>query len=112
MILCRTTTLIFFNKRVNDIIWAEQLDRLQNEGNLKVVNVLSQADSDLEWTGERGRVSKDLLTKYLPKSMDGAKIFVCGPDPFVQKALRYVFISIFLLEFATPFSNDKLKFND
>jgi ferredoxin-NADP reductase len=55
--------------------------------NLRVVYVLEEPPDD--WTGERGRISADLLARHLPTHVRNDRVyFVCGPEPMIQAAER------------------------
>ena len=80
-------TLIFFNKTQSDIMWRDQLDRLQGQFQaLAVHHVLSQEQG--AWEGPTGRISMALLKSLLPmkKVEEGKKVLaaVCGPNPFTD----------------------------
>jgi len=81
------TILLFFNKTLADIIWQEQLAELQScQPWLSVVHVLSEEGEG--WDGERGRVRKDLLGKYIEKAKEGSFAAVCGPKGFTVESDR------------------------
>jgi ferredoxin-NADP reductase len=46
------------------VTFREELDDLERELNLRVVHVLSRAESG--WQGERGRVGEQLVRRYAP----------------------------------------------
>ena len=46
----------------------------------KVVHILSSPSSN--WTGESGRLSLPLLTKYIPNSSEDVRVFISGPALF------------------------------
>lgn len=82
--------LMTFNKTVRDIIWKEELDRLQEQHNrLHVEHILSEPDDS--WEGARGRVRSELLEPLLPEDIrqsDSLLVCVCGPLPFTKAALK------------------------
>jgi predicted ferric reductase len=89
----RPLVLIYANNRWGDVTFREEIEKIQEELNLKVVHVL--ADPPDDWQGERGFVTKDILEKYLPKERqkDIYEIFICGPPPMmdiVEKLLPQV----------------------
>ena len=82
------TILLFFNKTLADIIWQEELAELQScQPWLSVVHVLSEETGE-GWDGERGRVRKDLLGKYIEKAKEGSFAAVCGPKGFTVESDR------------------------
>ncbi len=96
----KEVVLLFFNKTQKDIIWRDQLDRLQKEvGNISILicHILSQ---EPEWSGHQGKVSTDLLTELISdktnkdsKSEGPEKVCrlvcVCGPNPFTETTQRW-----------------------
>src|SRR3989344_4820851 len=57
-------TLFFSNKTHEDIIYAKELAALpQQNPNLRVVNTLTREDGLEGWTGEKGRVSAEMVRK-------------------------------------------------
>lgn len=74
-------------KTEQDIIFRGELDRLQARfPNLHVTVTLTR-DANAAWTGERGRISKDLLAKVMPTAAK-TRIHMCGPteltDPMIE----------------------------
>jgi ferredoxin-NADP reductase len=75
--------LIYSNKNFDDIIFFRQLNELENEFpyRLSVIHTLTRETNESLF-GERvlkGRVSKELIKKYIINSQTTA-VFVCGPD--------------------------------
>ena len=86
----KKATMIFFNKTPNDIMWREILEDLASTNEaFEIHNVLSQ---DPEWKGEKGRISKDILERLLPRKDEtgGGKRLagICGPIPYTREAKR------------------------
>ena len=50
----------------------------------KVTFLISRPQGDCEF--ETGRVTKDLIQKYLPKPGPKTMILICGPGPMVKQA--------------------------
>jgi ferredoxin-NADP reductase len=76
----RAFVLVYANRRVEDVTFAEQLDELRERIDLRIVHVLSQAPAD--WTGERGRITADLLQRHAPEDLSRWDFFLCGaPTP-------------------------------
>ena len=79
--------LITFDRKEEDIIWRAEIGQFEvkNSDWLTVVRVLSEAGAS--WSGERGRVRPDLLTKHLrPGGSRWAA--VCGPPGFNRETVR------------------------
>ncbi|EQL01366.1 nitrate reductase [Ophiocordyceps sinensis CO18] len=75
--------LIFANVTAQDILLREDLDILvQQDSGIRVHYVLDKPPEG--WTGGVGYVTADMITKWLPKPADDAKILLCGPPPMVS----------------------------
>jgi ferredoxin-NADP reductase len=83
----RDVLLIYSNRSEGDIIFSEELEELTRSPglNLKVVHVLSRAAD--QWPGERGRIGKDLLGKYVAPEPMARKYFICGPMGMMETAV-------------------------
>ena len=80
--------LVFANVSGKDVLMKETLDALvQKHPNIKVTYVIDSKDKD--WTGEVGRIDKDLIKRVVPFSPKDGKdvmMYVCGP-PSMMKAI-------------------------
>nr|CAD7433795.1 unnamed protein product [Timema monikensis] len=88
---CRSLkiSLIFFNRDEKDRLWAEQLEKLDQENErFTVTHVLSEASED--WVGRRGHIDKFLLQELLPDISSDPTQFVClcGPTAFTELARK------------------------
>jgi ferredoxin-NADP reductase/mono/diheme cytochrome c family protein len=84
--LCLETqaTLLYCVRTRQDIIFHHELDELQTRlKNFRYHVVLSQPDS--EWSGARGRISREFICKAVPGINDQV-FFLCGPPLFMQAA--------------------------
>lgn len=68
-------TLIFSNKEVKDIILEKELRQILGDD---LILTLTRDDTK---GYEHGRISKELIQKYI-KNLD-QNFYICGPDPFV-----------------------------
>ncbi len=84
----RSVSLIYGNRSWEDVLFREDLEHLQQQLNLEVVHVLSQPDED--WTGEQGRITAELLERYLPPVAERPEYFVCGPEPMMDSIEPYL----------------------
>ncbi|ESO83431.1 hypothetical protein LOTGIDRAFT_133451 [Lottia gigantea] len=87
----KSVKLLFFNKKLEDIVWKDQLDQLatNSKNRFEVKYILSEADDS--WTGLKGRIRKELVSDHLPKTVDSnTKLLVCacGPIPFTKEVMR------------------------
>jgi len=84
------------NRTEEDILCKAELDKMasQNEDRCRITYVLSQPGP--AWTGERGRIDKDLVTRELEYRVKGDGediVLVCGPAPLEESVLA-IFTSI------------------
>lgn len=73
-------TLFFSSRTKKDIIYRDELEKI-NHGNIKVINTLTKESPD--WEGEKGRISKEMIEKYVDSSKEKLW-YVCGPPPMVD----------------------------
>lgn len=68
-----------------EIIYYEELTRIaQNSSSIQIVYTVTHADeSSVTWSGERGRISEDLLKKYIP-NIQTSTYYITGPGPMVD----------------------------
>jgi len=80
-------TLLYSNKKPQDIIYGDELDQLAQEGKLTFHPVITQ---DPQWDGISGRLDQDKLANFVkPEST----FYICGPAGFVadvEAALIYL----------------------
>ncbi|XP_072251055.1 cytochrome b5 reductase 4 isoform X2 [Leuresthes tenuis] len=80
----RTTKLLFFNRREEDILWHRELDDLAAKNERFQVELVLSEPSD-SWTGRKGRVDEAMLSDFLVKPC-GSRCYVCvcGPAAFTE----------------------------
>ncbi|MGH2385714.1 MAG: ferredoxin reductase [Candidatus Limnocylindria bacterium] len=78
------TRLLFSSRTWDDIIYREELERLNGNG-LMVVHTLTRS-RPTGWTGYARRVDAEMLAEVGPSVAERPRIYVCGPTPFVQAA--------------------------
>jgi len=72
-------TMLYGSRESSDILAHDLLTQWENDyPKFKLINVLSHEPESSKWEGERGFITKELITKYLPNG-DEDCIFVCGP---------------------------------
>ncbi len=84
----RPVVFFYGNLDWEGITYREDLDRLEQRLNLKVVHVLEQPPEG--WSGETGFVDSEILDRHLPSDRADLQAFICGPIPMiaaVEKAL-------------------------
>jgi len=75
-------TLLYSSRSWGDVIYSEELDRLNGDG-LMVVHTLTRSQPQ-GWQGYARRVDRDMLAEVGPASAQRPQVFVCGPTPFVE----------------------------
>jgi cytochrome-b5 reductase len=76
-----SVSLLFANVTEADILCKEELEGLvaSHPGRFRVTYTLDEPGDG--WTGEKGRVSKDMLAAALPPPGPGVLVCRCGPGP-------------------------------
>jgi 3-phenylpropionate/trans-cinnamate dioxygenase ferredoxin reductase subunit len=82
----RPYLLVYGSLRWDEVTFREQLDRLQRRLELRLVHVLSEPPP--AWTGETGLIDTDLLARQLPADLSRSEIFLCGPPPMLNAAIK------------------------
>jgi predicted ferric reductase len=77
----RRHRLIVAARSEDQLMLRPEIAELRTRLNLLVVEVLSRPDPG--WTGETGRISKSLLSRYLPRRPHKLHYFLCGPQSMV-----------------------------
>src|SRR4051812_37200336 len=72
----RAFVLFYANRRLEDVPFAEELDEARQQLDLRIIHVLSQPPA--HWTGERGRITADLLKRHAPENLSRWDFFLCG----------------------------------
>jgi predicted ferric reductase len=76
----RRPLVLFYGNRVWDrVAFREELESMTQRLDLRVVHVLIEPPDD--WSGERGFITREVLTRHLPPATDGLHFFLCGPTP-------------------------------
>ena len=78
----RPVILFYGSRDFEDLTFHEELDRLKERMNLKIVYVLEHAFEG--WQGETGLIDAVLLRRHLPKQYRRFQYFVCGPLPMMD----------------------------
>jgi ferredoxin-NADP reductase len=76
------TRLLFSSRGWDDIIYRDELERLNGNG-LKVVHTLTTSQPQ-GWTGYARRVDAEMLAEVGPSPAEQPRIYVCGPTPFAE----------------------------
>ena len=76
------TRLLFSSRSWEDVIYREELERLDGDG-LTVVHTLTRSQPP-GWTGYARRVDAEMLAEVGPSPAELPGVYVCGPTPFVE----------------------------
>lgn len=82
-------TVFDSNKNVQNILYKDEFDKWAgHNGNFKVVYTLTDEPESSGWAGERGRIGKEMIGKYLSDDeVAKAVYYICGP-PGMLKAMQ------------------------
>ena len=77
------------NKTQKDILFKDEFDKIEKANeNIKIIYTLTGNVDD--WNGEKGRIDKKLLTRYLDThTINSSDFYICGP-PGMIKGLKTV----------------------
>lgn len=80
-------TLIASFSTTNELVFYQELTNLQSSHtNIKVIYTITKPqDSQKNWTGETGRISEEMIKKYVP-DIPNSIFYVIGPPPMVDDA--------------------------
>jgi ferredoxin-NADP reductase len=76
------TRLLFSSRGWDDIIYREELERLNGNG-LTVVHTLTSSQPP-GWTGYARLVDAEMLAEVGPGPAERPRVYVCGPTPFAE----------------------------
>jgi ferredoxin-NADP reductase len=80
------TRLLYSSRSYADIIYRDELDRLDEADQmLEVVHTLTRAQPP-GWTGYQRRIDTDMLREVAWPSDQYPLMYICGPTPFVETA--------------------------
>jgi NAD(P)H-flavin reductase/ferredoxin len=81
----RDATLLFGAREARDLYALEELEAIAKawKGRFRFVPVLSAAEGDSSWEGERGLVTEKIPALLLP----GAHAYLCGPPAMIDGAI-------------------------
>lgn len=82
----RPLTLVYGNRVREQIMYAQELDAMQNDLDLQVVHVLSEPPSD--WNGPTGMIDEPLIRSLMNgDGGEGRLYIVCGPAPMIDSTV-------------------------
>ncbi len=72
------------------VFYQELQDAAASQDNLKVVYTISHPErSQQEWSGEKGRISEEMIRKYVSHP-ENALFYICGPVKMVESMVELV----------------------
>ncbi|MCB5177531.1 ferredoxin reductase family protein [Microvirga lenta] len=80
----RPLWLFYANANWDGVTYREEIERLAEQLNLKVVHILEHPPGG--WKGEEGFISRDVLDRHLPENRAELYYFLCGPAPMIKAA--------------------------
>ena len=80
----RNLNMIYANVALADVIFFEELQRVQERLHFRVTHVLEEPPEG--WEGEEGLITRDLLERHLPTDWDAYEYFICGPEAMMNIA--------------------------
>lgn len=86
--------MVFGNKSSSDILLKPELEKLQNEKQIKFNLFFTIDTAEPDWKGGVGFISKDMITANLPAPSDDTIMLMCGPPVMCQKVLMPLLLEI------------------
>jgi predicted ferric reductase len=80
----RRVILLYGNRDWESITFREEIEELRARGNVSVVHILSDPPAD--WSGERGRLTAEVVQRHVPAPLAAHEYFICGPGPMMDAA--------------------------
>jgi predicted ferric reductase len=84
----RRIWMIYCNVSLQSTIFLEEVRELERQLALSLTLVLEQPPP--EWTGETGRLDSAILERNIPPVDRRRQYFVCGPEPMMDLAEKYL----------------------
>lgn len=91
-------TLFFYGARTRaDLFWLDEIAAMAAERpEIEFVPVLSHADDDADWDGERGMVHEAVGRRLRALDLDGeGDVYACGPPPMIEALTPVLFMNGF-----------------
>jgi ferredoxin-NADP reductase len=76
-------TLLYSSRDWDDVIYRDELERLEGDPALRVVHTLTRGHP-AEWTGFTRRIDRAMLAEVADPPQPGMLAYVCGPTPLVE----------------------------
>lgn len=75
-------TLLYSNTHYEEIIYREELERMDKHSNIKVVHTLTRSHPP-DWKGYTGRINVEMILKEV-ENIPTNLYYLCGPPAFVE----------------------------
>lgn len=85
-------TLFVSFSTVEEVVFHEELTRISmDHQNIRIVYTITKPEeSQMSWDGEKGRISADLIKKYVPPDFVNSFFYISGPPPMVDAMFSLV----------------------
>jgi ferredoxin-NADP reductase len=80
------TRLLYSARSVDDVIYREELARLEAAGDGLEIRYALTREWLSDWEGHRGRIDRELLDEVAWPAQQNGLIYICGPSGFVEAA--------------------------
>ena len=81
--------LVYSSRRLSEVIYHEELTRYADRDGLDLRLALTREWPD-DWQGHRGRIDRALLDDVAGRPEEQSRIYVCGPNGFVESAAGWL----------------------
>jgi ferredoxin-NADP reductase len=82
--------LLYSSRSEEHIIYGRELGRLHAARDGFVLNHTLTRAAPESWTGDRGRLGREMLTRRAFAPAERASTFICGPTPFVEVVTEHL----------------------
>ena len=79
--------LLLSARRIDDVLYREELRELRDAGEA-IHLTLTREQAPPEWDAWNRRIDREMLAELGPDPGSDARVYVCGPTPFVEEAAR------------------------
>jgi ferredoxin-NADP reductase len=82
--------LLYSSRHASDIIYEKELEQLHAEHDGFVLTHTLTRQIPAGWTGEQGRINRDMLERHVFSHLERPISFICGPTPFVEAVTEHL----------------------
>jgi ferredoxin-NADP reductase len=82
------TRLLLSARTLDDVLYRSELEGLRDDSSdsVTVHLTLTREEPPAEWNGWSRRIDREMLEAVGPGPSEHARVYVCGPTPFVEEA--------------------------